>query len=64
MLWIINASYPTTFTPSSSVVDTTPGPPYTTNLSILKVNVSSSGEVLITGGPNDTGTIIFTGIYI
>ena len=62
----INASYPTTFTPftSSVTVDTTPGPPYTTNLSILKVNVSSSGEVLITGGPNDTGTIIFTGIYI
>jgi len=64
-VWI-NASYPTAFTPftSSVTVDTTPGPPYTTNLSILKVNVSSSGQVLITGGPNDTGTVIFTGIYI
>ena len=64
-VWI-NASYPTTFTPftSSVTVDTIPGPPYTTTLSILKVNVSSSGEVLITGGPNDTGTVIFTGIYI
>jgi hypothetical protein len=64
-VWI-NASYPTTFTPftSSVTVNPTPGPPYTTNLSMLKVNVSSSGQVLITGGPNDTGTIIFTGIYI
>lgn len=64
-VWI-NASYPTAFTPftSSVTVDTTPGPPYTTNLSILKVNVSSSGQVLITGGPNDIGTIIFTGMYI
>ena len=64
-VWI-NASYPTAFTPftSSVTVDTTPGPPYTTNLSILKVNVSSSGQVLITGGPNDTGTVIFTGMYV
>jgi len=64
-VWI-NAAYPTTFTQftSSVTVVTTPGPPYTTNLSILKVNVSSSGQVLITGGPNDTGTIIFTGTYI
>jgi hypothetical protein len=64
-VWI-NASYPTAFTPftSSVTVDTAPGPPYTTNLSILKVNVSSSGQVLITGGPNDTGTVIFTGMYI
>jgi len=32
--------------------------------SLLKVNVSSSGQVLISGAPSDTGTIIFTGIYI
>jgi hypothetical protein len=64
-VWI-NAAYPTAFTPftSSVTVNTTPGPTYTTNLSILKVNVSSSGQVLITGGPNDTGTVIFTGMYI
>jgi len=49
-VWI-NASYPTTFT-------TTPGQ------SILQVNVSSSGQVLISGGPTDTGVIIFTGMYI
>ncbi len=49
-VWI-NASYPEAFT-------TTPGQ------SLLKVNVSSSGQVLISGAPNDTGTIIFTGIYI
>jgi hypothetical protein len=61
-VWI-NASYPTTFTPFTSSVNTTL-PPGVTNLSMLKVNVSSSGQVLITGGPNDTGTIIFTGIYI
>jgi hypothetical protein len=60
-VWI-NASYPTTFTPFTSSVNTAfPG---VTNLSMLRVNVSSSGQVLITGGPNDTGTIIFTGIYI
>jgi hypothetical protein len=61
-VWI-NASYPTTFTPFTSSVNTTL-PPGVTNLSMLRVNVSSSGQVLITGGPNDTGTIIFTGIYI
>ena len=49
-VWI-NASYPTTFS-------TTPGQ------SLLKVNVSSSGQVLISGAPSDTGTIIFTGTYI
>ena len=49
-VWI-NASYPEAFT-------TTPGQ------SLLKVNVSSSGQVLISGAPSDTGTIIFTGIYI
>jgi hypothetical protein len=49
-VWI-NASYPTTFS-------TTPGQ------SLLQVNVSSSGQVLISGAPTDTGTIIFTGIYI
>ena len=49
-VWI-NASYPEAFT-------TTPGQ------SLLKVNVSSSGQVLISGAPGDTGTIIFTGIYI
>ena len=64
-VWI-NASYPESFTPftSSVTVNPTPGPPYTTNLSMLKVNVSSSGQVLITGGPNDTGTVIFTGMYV
>jgi hypothetical protein len=49
-VWI-NASYPTTFS-------TTPGQ------SLLKVNVSSSGQVLISGAPTDTGTVIFTGTYI
>jgi hypothetical protein len=49
-VWI-NASYPTTFS-------TTPGQ------SLLKVNVSSSGQVLISGSSTDTGTIIFTGTYI
>jgi hypothetical protein len=49
-VWI-NASYPEVFS-------TTPGQ------SLLKVNVSSSGQVLISGAPTDTGTIIFTGIYI
>jgi hypothetical protein len=49
-VWI-NASYPEAFT-------TTPGQ------SLLKVNASSSGQVLISGAPSDTGTIIFTGIYI
>jgi hypothetical protein len=49
-VWI-NASYPEAFT-------TTPGQ------SLLKVNVSSSGQVLISSAPSDTGTIIFTGIYI
>ncbi len=49
-VWI-NASYPTTFS-------TTPGQ------SLLKVNVSSSGQVLISGAATDTGTIIFTGTYI
>jgi hypothetical protein len=49
-VWI-NASYPTTFS-------TTPGQ------SILKVNVSSSGQILISGAPTDTGTVIFTGMYI
>jgi hypothetical protein len=61
-VWV-NASYPTTFTPFTSSVNTTL-PPGVTNLSMLKVNVSSSGQVLITGGPNDTGIIVFTGIYI
>ena len=49
-VWI-NASYPEAFL-------TTPGQ------SLLKVNVSSSGQVLISGAPSDTGTIIFTGTYI
>jgi len=49
-VWI-NASYPTTFS-------TTPGQ------SLLKVNVSSSGQILISGAATDTGTIIFTGTYI
>jgi len=49
-VWI-NASYPEAFS-------TTPGQ------SLLKVNVSSSGQVLISGAPTDTGTIIFTGTYI
>lgn len=49
-VWI-NASYPEAFS-------TTPGQ------SLLKVNVSSSGQVLISSAPSDTGTIIFTGIYI
>ena len=49
-VWI-NASYPEAFS-------TTPGQ------SLLKVNVSSSGQVLISGAATDTGTIIFTGTYI
>ena len=49
-VWI-NASYPEAFL-------TTPGQ------SLLKVNVSNSGQVLIRGAPSDTGTIIFTGTYI
>ena len=49
-VWI-NASYPEAFS-------TTPGQ------SLLKVNVSSSGQILISGAPSDTGTIIFTGTYI
>ena len=49
-VWI-NASYPEAFS-------TTPGQ------SLLKVNISSSGQVLISSVPSDTGTIIFTGIYI
>jgi hypothetical protein len=49
-VWI-NASYPEAFS-------TTPGQ------SLLKVNVSSSGQVLISGAPTDTGTVIFTGTYI
>jgi hypothetical protein len=60
-VWI-NAAYPQAFNITSSVNTTLP--PGTTNLSILKVNVSSSGQVLISGAPSDTGTIIFTGIYI
>jgi len=60
-VWI-NAAYPEAFNITSSVNTTLP--PGTTNLSILKVNVSSSGQVLISGAPSDTGTIIFTGIYI
>ena len=59
-VWI-NASYPEAFNITSSVNTTPPG---ITNLSILKVNVSSSGQVLISGAPSDTGTVIFTGIYI
>jgi hypothetical protein len=59
-VWI-NASYPTTFNITSSVNTTSPG---ITNLSILKVDVSPSGQVLISGAPSDTGTVIFTGIYI
>ena len=58
-VWI-NAAYPQAFNITSSV---TSAPP-TTNLSILKVNVSASGQVLISGAPSDTGTVIFTGIYI
>jgi hypothetical protein len=58
-VWI-NASYPQAFNITSSV---TTAPP-TTNLSILKVNVSSSGQVLISGAPSDNGQLIFTGIYI
>ena len=49
-VWI-NASYPEVFS-------TTPGQ------SLLKVNVSSSGQILISGAATDTGTIIFTGTYI
>ena len=60
-VWI-NAAYPEAFNITSSVNTTLP--PGTTNLSILKVNVSSSGQVLIGGAPSDTGTVIFTGIYI
>lgn len=60
-VWI-NAAYPQAFNITSSV-NTYP-PPGTTNLSILKVDVSSSGQVLISGAPLDTGTIIFTGTYI
>ena len=60
-VWI-NAAYPQAFNITSSV-NTNP-PPGTTNLSILKVDVSSSGQVLISGAPLDTGTIIFTGTYI
>ena len=60
-VWI-NAAYPEAFNITSSV--NTMSPPGTTNLSILKVNVSSSGQVLISGAPSDTGTVIFTGIYI
>ena len=60
-VWI-NASYPEAFNITSSV--NTTSPPGITNLSILKVNVSSSGQVLISGAPSDTGTVIFTGIYI
>jgi hypothetical protein len=48
-VWI-NASYPTTFS--------------THNQSLLRVNVSSSGQILISGDPSDTGTVIFTGTYI
>jgi hypothetical protein len=60
-VWI-NAAYPQSFNITSSV--NTMSPPGTTNLSILKVDVSSSGQVLISGAPSDTGTIIFTGTYI
>jgi len=60
-VWI-NAAYPEAFNITSSV-NTNP-PLGTTNLSILKVNVSSSGQVLISGAPSDTGTVIFTGTYI
>jgi hypothetical protein len=49
-VWI-NASYPEAFS-------TTPGQ------SLLKVNVSSSGQVLISGALSDSGTVIFTGTYI
>jgi hypothetical protein len=59
-VWI-NASYPEAFNITSSVNTTPPG---ITNLSILKVDVSGSGQVLISGAPSDTGTVIFTGIYI
>jgi hypothetical protein len=59
-VWI-NASYPEAFNITSSV---SPGAPGITNLSILKVDVSGSGQVLISGAPSDTGTVIFTGIYI
>jgi hypothetical protein len=59
-VWI-NAAYPQAFNITSSVNTTFPG---TTNISILKVDVSSSGQVLISGAPSDTGTIIFTGTYI
>ena len=60
-VWI-NASYPQAFSITSSV--NTMSPPGITNLSILKVDVSSSGQVLISGAPSDTGTVIFTGMYI
>jgi hypothetical protein len=59
-VWI-NAAYPQAFNITSTVNTTLPG---TTNLSILKVNVSSSGQILISGAPTDSGTIIFTGTYI
>jgi len=60
-VWI-NASYPEALNITSSV-NTNP-PLGITNLSILKVNVSSSGQILISGAPSDTGTVIFTGTYI
>jgi hypothetical protein len=59
-VWI-NAAYPQAFNITSTVNTTLPG---TTNLSILKVNVSSSGQILISGAPTDSGTVIFTGTYI
>ena len=49
-VWI-NAAYPEAFTLPFNALQ-------------LKVNVSSSGKVLISGDPTATGTIIFTGTYI
>ena len=49
-VWI-NAAYPEAFTLPLNALQ-------------LKVNVSSSGQILISGDPTATGIIIFTGTYI
>jgi hypothetical protein len=49
-VWI-NAAYPEAFTLPINALQ-------------LKVNVSSSGKVLISGDPTANGTVIFTGTYI
>ena len=49
-VWI-NAAYPEAFTLPPNALQ-------------LKVNVSSSGQILISGDPTATGIIIFTGTYI